>query len=677
MLTLDSKLTLDADTIAAPNLCDRFSHDDLQRIGIYVVEGYKRDKQSRSGWEKRMEAAMKLALQVQEDKNFPWPGASNVKFPLITIGSMQWHSRAYPALISPTDLAKCKVNGEDPEGQKKARADRIAQHMTYQCLEEDQPWEEQHDKGFLNLPIMGCNFYKSYFSPRKGHNVSDLVLAQDLVLNYYAKSVEDCPRKTHVIPLFRNEIYERVKRGSFRDVLDDAWYRGTPPINEDSGQAAHNKIQGTVTPQPDETKPFVTLEQHVDLDLDGDGYEEPYIVTVEESSGETLRIVCRFEEADIERNEANDIVQIRATEYFTKYPFIPNPDGGIYDLGFGILLGPLNESVNTLINQLVDAGTMATTAGGFLGRGVKIRGGVYTFAPLEWKRVDSTGDDLQKNIVPLPIREPSAVLLSLLTLLVNYTNRISGSNDAIAGENPGQNTPAQTEQTMIEQGLKIYSAIFKRVWRAMKEEFKKRYMLNALYLPTETKYGEGGMKRALREDYLGDPTDVSPAADPQVTSDQQRVQQAMAIKQFAMSTPGYDLAAVEINVLQAMRIPAWQTLFKGADKVPPLPNPKMQVEQIKMQIAQLKMKQEQFEFLMKLAQQQKLIDAQIHNLEATAAKALAEAGGVEAGHQIAAFDALIGAARAHDEHLRESIKIALEAMKDADGRGTQDVAQAA
>ena len=181
-----------------------------------------------------------------------------------------------------------------------------------------------------------------------------------------------------------------------------------------------------------------------------------------------------------EKNDTSKVQSITPEQYFTKYPFIPSPDGGFYDLGFGILLGPLNESINTIINQLVDAGTMANTAGGFFSRSVKLRGGNTAFNPLEWKHVDSTGDDLRKGIVPLPVREPSQVLFTLMQLLINYGERIGGAVDILTGQNPGQNTPAETTRTMAEQGMKIFNGIYKRTYRSLKLEFRKIYRLNQI-----------------------------------------------------------------------------------------------------------------------------------------------------------------------------------------------------
>ena len=663
MIEFEKTIPINEATLKSPNLVDKLSERDLNALGNMVWEGYNTDKFSRNKWERRTQTAMDLAMQVQKDKNFPWPGCSNVAFPLITIATLQFHSRAYPAIIPGRDIARYRSIGPDPDGKLADRASRIGTHMSYQLLEESESWEEQHDRMLINVPIVGCAFKKTYYSGIKGHNESELVLAQDLVMDYFAKSVEDCARKTHIIPMYRNEVYEKVRSGIYRDVLDMTWYKAPATPLMDSSAIRQDERVGKTPPKTDSDTPFTMLEQHVNIDFDGDGYKEPYIVTIEATSKCVVRVVTRFDRMkDVTYNSYRQIVRIKATEYFTKYGFIPSPDGGIYDMGFGVLLGPLNESTNSILNQLVDAGTMSVTAGGFLGRGAKIRGGTYTFAPLEWKRVDSTGEDLHKSIYPLPVREPSNVLFQLLNLLISYTNRISGSTDTMVGENPGQNTPASNVNTMVEQGEKIYSAIFKRVWRSMKEEFKKIYIVNSIYLPDTTIFGEEG-KKILREDYLGDPARVSPVADPNAISKSQRVQEAMMLKQIAMTTPGYDLQAVERNFLKAANVEGWETLYPGPDKVQPLKNPKVQIEEMKLEAKKMDMKLKEQMFAAELMEQRRLNAAKILQLEAQAAKLMEEAGGVQAGHQLAAFDAAIGALKVHNDMLKSKADTMLKSME--------------
>ena len=668
-LELETKLTVDKDLINSPNLCDRFTEKDLKAIGNLVHDGYTKDRLSRDKWEKRSEAGMDLAMQIQKDKGFPWPGCSNVIFPLITIAALQFSARSYSNIIQGTDVAKYRVVGEDPQGLRRQQADRISKHMSWQVLEEDTSWEEQHDRLLINLGIVGTNFVKSYFSPELNHNVSELVMARDFVLDYYAKSVETCARKTHIVPLYRNEIYERVQRGTFRNVLDTTWYT-VPPASIPSTQlnlvSDSNNRRGTnPPPNSDEDTPFQTLEQHRLLDLDQDGYAEPYIVTIEVTSKEVLRIVARFDtEEAVERNSKGEIIRITSTEYFTKYSFIPAADGGIYDIGFGVLLGPLNEAVNSGINQLLDAGTMSNSTGGFLGRGAKIRGGTYTMAPWEWKRVDSTGDDLRKSMVPFPSKEPSNVLFQLLSLLIEYTDRIAGTVDQMVGVNPGQNTPAETSRNMTEQGMQVYSMIFKRVWRSMKEEFKKLYKLNSTYLPMTLHYG--GKEDIIRqEDYKANADLIVPVADPNVTSSSQRITQAQLLREAAHTVPGYDVALVEKNFLRALKVDGIEVFYPGADKVPPLPNPKMQLEEMKLNAKKMQLEHDQMKWTNTLMEERRVNNAKIAHLEAQCIQILKEVGEADAEMRLKEFDASIQALKMHNDMIDSRLK----AMGDSSNEG--------
>ena len=668
MLTLDKPIKLDQSAWTSPNLCDRFEAVDLKRIGDACWAGYDADERSRSSWMRRNEAGMDLALQIQKDKNFPWQGCANVAFPLVTIAAMQFHARAYPAVVSGTDIVKCAVFGDDPQGMKTAHANRVSTHMSWQLLYEDKCWEEQEDKAILNLSIVGTNFKKTYFSASLGHNISELVLAKDLVIDYWAKSVEDCPRKTHKVPKFRNEVYENVMRGIWRDVLEETWYAQPPAPTRSTAQTQQDNRQGVTSPPPDETTSLQFLEQHCAMDLDDDGYAEPYIITFEERSHCVVRIVTRFDrEQDIERvaagPRAGKIIRINAMEYFTKKTFIPSPDGGIYDVGFGVFLGPLNEAVNSLVNMLLDAGTMQTTAGGFLGRGAKVRGGVYSFAPFEWKRIDSSGDDIRKSVYPIPINEPSTVLFQLLSLLINYTNRIAGTTDMMVGENPGQNTPAETARTMVEMGQKIYTAIFKRIWRSWKEEFQKLFKLNGIFLPLDQEFPGG----ASREDYKGAGNEISPVADPNVTSDTMKLQLATALKQAAATTPGYNHDEVERRYLKALRVEGISQVFPGTEGQPPAKDPKLVIVETKEAAAaqrqQAELAAKQQEFVLSLMEERRMNNAEIANLSAQAQEHAANAQSEQAYAQVAVINAQITAAKSKGEAINAQIDHLLRAAE--------------
>jgi chaperonin GroES len=665
--------------LRSPNIAADMDSEELSSLGFKLMEEINMDLTSRIEWEERNEKSNKLALQVVERKTFPWPGASNVKFPLITIAAMQYHSRAYPALISNNDVVKCKVYGKDDDGEMHKRADRISRHMSYQVMEEDEGWEENTDKTLLVQAISGTAIKKSYFDPVKGHNVSELVLPNDFIVNYYTKSIAESPRVSHRILLSSNELHERKVRGVFLDVEDEV-----PPsqINQSMLTQAKEDAQGVRMQTGDDATPYEFFECHFWTDLDEDGYKEPYIAYIRRDTGKIYRIVARYFEDSIEYHNG-EIIRIKPEQYFTKYGFVPSPDGGFYDLGFGVLLGPTNDSVNTIVNQLIDAGTMSVTGGGFLGRGVKIKGGDYSFKPHEWKRVDSTGDDLRANIFPLPVREPNQVSYQLLQLLINYGERIAGATDIMTGVSPGQNTPAETSRNTVEQGMKVFNGIYKRTWRAMKEEFQKLYRLNQLYLPSEPVEFEynSELSFVLPDDYSMDMKLVKPAADPNVVSDSQRQMQAQAVLQLAQSSGGFNMYEVQKRYLESLKVTAIDQILpdpKGPNAIKPGPSEKMQIEQMKNQERSMN---HQLKFklgIAKLMQQAELEQAKITELQAKAVLELEQADGVKSGHAIAMLEAQIGAKRAHVDGIIKSIEMMQNLEKEANnattGMGTMESA---
>jgi len=655
------------DLIVCPNIAELLHEDDLYKIGHDVHEEFTADLLSRSAWEKRTEESMKLALQVAEAKSFPWPNASNVKFPLITIAALQYHARAYPVLISGDTPVHCRVIGDDPDGMKERRAERIENHMSYQILEVAEDWEEDTDRVLITQPIVGCAFKKTYYHPTKRRPQSDYILARDLVVNYWTKSLDQAPRVTHIQYMTKNEIYERVARGLFCEMQDVT----AVTIPQSNLQLTQNKAQGMEAPQStDPSTPYEILETHKFIDFDGDGYAEPYIVWVRRDTKQVLRIVARYFEQSIERNPKGKILGIKAEQYFTKFPFIPSPDGGFYDLGFGVLLGPLNQSIDTLINQMIDAGTMANTAGGFLSRGIKMRGGNYNFAPLEWKHVDSTGDDLRKGIVPLPVREPSQVLFTLLGMLINYGERIGGSVDILVGQNPGQNTAAETTRTMAEQGMKIFSGIFKRTYRSLKQEFRKIYRLNQLYLDDEVDFqSDKGEFNISADDYNGPVSDISPSADPNIVSDSQLMAKAQAMLQLATTTPGVNIRAAQLMYAKAWKVAELENLLpdpKGPNAIKPAVPEKLQVEQMKAQIKQADLQLQMKLGVLKLMDTAKLNEAKIHKLEAEALLALETAGGVRTGQEIQLINSQISAMKAKNEGIMSSIELMMKLTEGED-----------
>jgi len=663
MVELEARLKFDQALIDDPNLCGKLSPEDLGKISMWVWEGFTKDVASRREWERRNSAAMDLAMQVQQAKNFPWPNCSNIIFPLVSIAALQFSTRSYANLIRGTEIYKYRaVGATDPKLLQMAQL--IGKHMSWQCLEEDQAWEEQHDRLFINVSIVGTAFIKTRFSPAEQHNTSTLVPARDLVLDYSARSVESCARKTEVIKIYRNEIWERCKRGIYRDVTEEGWFNENARIGivESLNNTEHDKRVGLDAPQGDQDTPFTCLEQHRNLDLDGDGYAEPYIVLQESASRAILRIVARvYRMEDVETNDRGEIITIRPFESYTKYGFIPAPDGGVYDIGFGVLLGPLNDTVDTAINQIFDAGTSNMLGGGFAATGAKMKAGVYTRTPGEYKIIKGTSDDIRKALVSWPEIPISNVLFQVLSLVIQYADRLAGATETLVGENPGQNTPASTYQGMIENGMQIYRSIFKRIWRAMKEEGKKLHVLNARFLPESQRFGEGD-ERITRESYKTNPNLLVPTADPNMVSDQMRLQRASLIRQGAHSVPGYNLEAVEKDWLQTLGVDNIPQVYPGAYSQwyaqHPLPNPKAQAEQMKMQAHKMKYDFEKWKTITELQAAQKKTMAEIDFIRAQAAKLVADIGADKAAHQLEVFDKLL----THLESLGQVMNDRIEAM---------------
>ena len=608
------KLKLETIINNTKNLAEELDDDTLISIGNDVVEGYETDKASREPWEKDLKSWTELALQISGNKTYPWPNAANIKYPLLATAAMQFAARAYPTLV-PSDgkIVKCRVTGFDHDGEKTKRAERISKHMSYQVLEEMDDWEEDMDKLLICLPIAGTCFKKTYWNPNKQRNCSILVLPKTLVVNYFCRRLEEAERITEVLTQTKRKVKELQNQGLYLDIKLSDPSVGT----EDPTKSINEAFQNTTS--EDNTTPYIILEQHTYLDLDQDGYSEPYIVTVELDSHKVLRIIPRFNGDSVIVDEKSKVISIEATQYYTKYSFIPNPDGGFYDLGFGRLLGPLNNSANTIINQLVDAGSLSNLQSGFIGKGLRIKMGETKFVPGEWKAVNATGDDIKKQIFALPVREPSDVLFKLLDLLLKSGKELASVAEIFVGKMPGQNTPATTTMATIEQGMKVFTSVYKRVYRSLASEFKKIYKLNREYMNNE-EYISVLDEPVQQEDYKGPENDIYPGADPTAVSSQEKQAKIQAVMQL-LQLGTIDPMAVTMLYLEAHEIPNPEKLMKQPQ---PQPDPKMeaikakaqvdqQKAQIDMQVAQHKMQLEQAtkeqELQMKAAQVQQELEA--------------------------------------------------------------------
>lgn len=607
--------------IDSKNIAEDLDEQTLIDIGVKVKDYFDDDEQARHDWLEKTEEWTKLATQFLERRTYPWPNSANIKYPLLTMAAVQFAARAYPALVPGPKLISGLVLGRDDQGQKSLSADRVATHMSYQVLFEMEDWEEEMDKLCFIIPIIGCVFKKTYYDQQKKFNCSELILPKDLVIDYYAKSLETASRISHVVFRTKNQIEERIRSRMWCDAD-----LPSQPQGENSKNSSYNEINSVQEPRVSEATPHKFIECHTTWDLDNDGYAEPYIFTVHYDSAKVVRIVARFDEESIETEVDDDgdevISKINPIHYFTKFSFIPNPSGSIYDLGFGLLIGGINEAINTLANQLIDSGTLNNLSAGFLGRGIRIRSGQNRFQPGEWKPVDFTGDDIKKHIFPLPTKEPSEVLFKLMELLIQSGEKVASVAEIFVGKMPGQNTPATTTMASIDQALKVFTAIHKRMYRALAKEYAKLFKLNCKYVDKNVYFTlnspQGNIpQKVYASDYDAKNLSVKPNADPNIISASQKTMKLQSIGELLqMGT----INPVEYTkrVLEAAEIENIPQLLITQ----PQPSPDQQKAQLEMQLKQMdgQMKKQEADAKQQQAQTDAAMEQMRFQLEAIGKK---------------------------------------------------------
>jgi len=615
------------------NIAQKLSEQRLKEIGTEAYAGYEMDRQSRMDWEKNIDEWTKLAKQTVETKTYPWPRASNVKYPVLSTAAMQFAARAYPSLVpSNGRIVNARPIGKDPDGKKAAVAEAVSLYMSYQLLQEMDSWEEEMDKMLLMLPIVGTTFKKTYWDNVAEKNCSRLVMPKNLVINYWAKSLKEAERITEIIELSPRKVKERQQSGVWLDVG-----LGSVPSPEGIKNAP------SVT---DTTTPYTFLEQHSYLDLDDDGYQEPYIITLHKETKKVVRITARYNETTIKMDSEGNLKKIDAIQYYTKYGFIPNPDGSFYDIGFGVLLGPLNESVNTVINQLLDSGHLSTLQAGFIGKGLRIKLGDTKFLPGEWKVVNALGADLKQQILPLPTKEPSDVLFQLMGSLITSGKELASVAEIFVGKMPGQNTPATTTMATIEQGMKVFTAVYKRIFRSLTEEFQKLARLNNLYTNPET-YADVVDVTVNPDDFDLSKHNIIPGADPTAVSQTEKLLKAQGLMEL-LPTGMLNPVKVVKRVLEAQEQPNWEELLNQqvaeTGQPPQQPDPKMLELQMKGQLEQQKIgmqsqaQQHKLEIDARSEQVKLAMKAQEHALDMQHKEDMAKIQAAEALHKQRIFE---------------------------------------
>jgi chaperonin GroES len=516
-----------------PHLTGDAAKDELRKMGDTVCTEYEYDLISRKDWEENVGVALKLFSSFLSPKTDPWPDCSNVCLPLLAIACLQFQARAYDALIPPKGVVNCMAAG-DAEIIKKS--ERVQKYMNYQLLHKMEGFEEGMDKTLMQLPIVGSVFRKTYFDPEEKVVRSDYISAQDLVLSYYTKTtIEKCPRKTHILYLTPNEVNKRVDQGIFDE---SAWNLGPGSLSlSKRGEIRESADQasGIKPPWDWRENPRIFLEQHRGWDLNGDGIDEPFVITVDYETRKVVRMT--------DRRFTDFLGRPMVLEYFTHYPFIPNPEG-FYGLGFGILLSRLNNAANTIVNEVIDAGALANLQGGFISKRSGIKRGSLQFKMGEFKEIDTYVDDIQKALFTFDFPGPNQTLYAVLGLLFEYSKLVSSVSETMTGQLPASDTPATTVMALIEEGRKVFSTIHKRIHRSFKKELQKIFRLNSIYLDEKEYFlvlGEGGkptneIETVGKRDFISS-INVIPVSDPNITSRAEKVLKAQQVYQTTLSNP--------------------------------------------------------------------------------------------------------------------------------------------
>jgi chaperonin GroES len=581
------------DILSGRNLAEMLDETELNKIGQAVIRDVEIDEASRGDWMKRYEKNLAIAQQVKKQgKVFPWPGAANTTSPILTVSAISFNAEAYPIIVDGSNLVKGRVLGPDPTGEKRARADRIGQHMTYQILYNTPGWEEDTDRLLLVLPIVGLQFRKTYYDSIENRNCSDTVDAVDLIVNYWAKSLETVPRITQVLHYYPYEVGELVAAGQWLEVPLDEEPEGSDGNDEDALGDYYEQHRWIDLDKDDRPEPYVvtcTKEGRVARIMPCFGMEDVTVAILDHRTGKPFKTEKYSKVEEDSRQDpriiplVGDIVKIDRRRYFTKYGFIPAPDGSFYDIGYGDLLQSTTDTVDTLQNQMLDAASLANAGGGFVAAGVNMKGGNYKFTLGEFKRVDvQNGLALKDNFMPMPAAGPSPVSFSLLELLIQQAKDIASSQDVVSGRAP-PNQPATTTLALIEQAGMVKKGILKRIWRSFGEELRIWFRLNRDFLDEEEyfqlndpqpevgddgqpKMGPDGKPQMTntakigRADYATNDLDVVPVADPNQISNAHKVARTQAMHEMFNGDPLINqkrLRQDELEALGATDIPDW------------------------------------------------------------------------------------------------------------------------
>ncbi|MDC3268003.1 hypothetical protein OAU35_00315 [bacterium] len=541
------------------NLADILPEDAVEPIGNEMVQNYMDYKSSRKEWESAYTSGLDLLGFKYENRTEPFQGASGATHPVLAEAVTQFQAQAYKELLPSDGPVRTQVIGiKNPATEQQAQ--RVKDYMNYLIMDTMKEYESEFDSMLFHLPLAGSTFKKVYYDVLLGRVVSKFVPADELIVPYTATSLDDAEAVIHTVKISENELRKQQVSGFYSDV------ELGPPGTDTNGELSKKERELEGTKKTGKNEPVYTLlECHVNLDLEGfedvgsdgepTGIKLPYLVTVDEGSRKVL---------SIRRNYAPDDLKKTKIQYFVHFKFLPGL--GFYGFGLIHMIGGLSRTATSALRQLLDAGTLSNLPAGFKQRGVRVRDEASPIQPGEFKDVDAPGGNLRDAFFPLPYKEPSQTLLQLMGVVVGAGQRFAAIADMQVGDG-NQGAAVGTTVALLERGSRVMSAIHKRCYAAMKNEFKLLSKIVSQYLPPEYPYDVVGGARNIKQADFDDRVDVVPVADPNIFSMSQRITLAQTQLQIATSNPQlHNMYQIYRNMYNAIGV-------KDVDAVLPPPAP--------------------------------------------------------------------------------------------------------
>ncbi len=541
------------------NLAELLPDDVLEPIGNEMTQNYMDYKTSRKEWEQAYITGLDLLGFKYENRTEPFQGASGATHPVLAEAVTQFQAQAYKELLPSDGPVRTQVVGiKNPATEQ--QANRVKDFMNYLVMDQMKEYESEFDSMLFHLPLAGSTFKKIYYDVPMGRAVSKFVPADELIVPYTATSLDDAEAVIHKVKISENELRKQQVSGFYRDV------ELGPPGTDTNNELDKKERELDGTKKTGKNEPVYTLlECHVNLDLEGfeevgadgepTGIKLPYIVTVEEGNRKVL---------SIRRNYAPDDLKKSKIQYFVHFKFLPGL--GFYGFGLIHMIGGLSRTATAALRQLLDAGTLSNLPAGFKQRGVRVRDEAAPIQPGEFKDVDAPGGNLRDAFFPLPYKEPSQTLLNLLGIVVQAGQRFAAIADMQVGDG-NQGAAVGTTIALLERGSRVMSAIHKRCYAAMKNEFRLLSKIVSQYLPPEYPYDVVGGARNVKQADFDDRVDVIPVADPNIFSMSQRITLAQTQLQIATSNPQlHNMYQIYRNMYNAIGV-------KDVDAVLPPPAP--------------------------------------------------------------------------------------------------------